>query len=250
MADIINTGDQHTTAQLATITPELGDVLYDKTKHTLVVGDSETKGGNPMAKEDDLCLSENENDTLIYCRSNNWDDIRVPVFSTNKGGTKDPDFVKVLDDGVASQGVFTYAFDKLTEEELYFAVQLPHGWKLESDIEPHVHWMPKTSGPGSVSWGLEYSIAKIGTVFPGTTIIYGNETHVVESLVENKHYLTDLGFIDMTGVDLVSAMIMCRVFRDATGAGETDDYDDDANLLEIDFHYQIDSVGSGTEYIK
>jgi len=41
-------------------------------------------------------------------------------------------------------------------------------------------------------------------------------------------------------------MLLCRVFRDVAN----DDFDDDAFLFEIDFHYQIDSLGSRTEYIK
>ena len=39
-------------------------------------------------------------------------------------------------------------------------------------------------------------------------------------------------------------MIICRVFRAATGAGKTGDY------AEVDFHYEIDSFGSDSEYIK
>ncbi len=42
-------------------------------------------------------------------------------------------------------------------------------------------------------------------------------------------------------------MIICRVFRAATGAGKTGDY---VALLEVDFHYEIDSFGSDSEYIK
>jgi hypothetical protein len=45
-------------------------------------------------------------------------------------------------------------------------------------------------------------------------------------------------------------MLVCRLFRDAAGVGGTDDYDDDAGLLEIDFHYEIDTIGSRTETAK
>lgn len=60
MADIINSGDQHTTAQLNTITPSIGDVLYDKTKATLVVGDGKTKGGNPQVSENAIQTLSNK----------------------------------------------------------------------------------------------------------------------------------------------------------------------------------------------
>lgn len=54
----------------------------------------------------------------------------------------------------------------------------------------------------------------------------------------------------MTGVNTVSSMLACRLFRDATGAGGTDDLDNDAGVLEFDFHYEIDTMGSRSEYLK
>ena len=74
-----------------------------------------------------------------------FDDLRVPVTSATKGGTKDPGFtVYKKDVGDTSQGVFLYWFDKLAEEELYFTAQFPHTWD-GGDITPHVHWVPKTT---------------------------------------------------------------------------------------------------------
>jgi hypothetical protein len=197
-----------------------------------------------MRPGDDITLS----DTV-------WDDLRVPALSTKSGGSKIPGTSKLVDDGSGSQGILTYVFDKATEEELYFAVQMPHAWKFETAIHPHVHWTPVADGAegAKVSWGLEYSVAKIGTTFPDSTIIYGDTATPNEDLIANRHYLTEIGDgsgISMTGVDSVSPMILCRIFRDATGAGGTDDYDDDAALLEIDFHYEIDALGSRDEYTK
>jgi hypothetical protein len=181
-----------------------------------------------------------------------WDDLRVPVFSTTRGGAKDPDIAKVLDNGAGSQGVVTYLFDKAVEEELYFTVQIPHTWKYGTDIKPHVHWMPVADGAAGskVCWGLEYSLSEHGATFQNTTIIYGDEHIPIETLVADRHYVNSLGTISMAAVDSLSAMLICRIFRDATGTGGTDDYDNDSALLEIDFHYQIDSQGSRFEYIK
>lgn len=179
-----------------------------------------------------------------------WDDLRVPVLSTKLGGTKDPDLAKVFDNGSSSQGVFSYLFSATTEEELYFAVQLPHGWKYESSLHPHVHWFPTANGSAGqkVSWGLEYVLGKIGSVFGNTTIIYGDTPIPDETLVANTHYLTEFPEISMTGITDVSAMLLCRVFRDAAGSGGTDDYVNDVALLEIDFHYESDRIGSDNEY--
>jgi len=179
-----------------------------------------------------------------------WDDLRVPTTSTRKGGSKDPDFRKILDNGDGSQGVFAELFDASSEEELYFAVQLPHKWKQGSDLDVHVHWSPVSTGSGAVCWAMEYSFAEIGDTLPATVIVSGNVTIPNESLVADRHYLTEIGTIDMSSIDSVSSMVICRIYRDATGGLKTDDYASDAALLEVDFHYQIDSMGSDTEYTK
>lgn len=180
-----------------------------------------------------------------------WDDLRVPVTSTKLGGTKDPNFAKIIDNGSGSQGLFAYLFDATTEEEVYFACQLPHGWKYETSIHPHVHWSPVANGSAGqkVCWGLEYSIQSINGLFGNSTIIYGDSiSGNADPLIADTHYLTPLPEISTTGIDSVSAMILCRLFRDATGSGGTDSYAADVALLEFDFHYELDRIGSSNEY--
>ena len=155
--------------------------------------------------------------------------------------------------GAGSQGVFLWWFDKAAEEELYFAVQLPHSYKLGTDIHPHIHWVPKANGAAGkvVSWGLEYTIALQGVTFPNTLIISANAHLPADaSLVASRHYYTEFGEINGAGITTLSAMIVGRIFRDATGALKTDDYDNDAGALEIDFHFEIDRPGSRSENLK
>ncbi len=149
-----------------------------------------------------------------------------------------------------SRGVILKYFSPDIENELYFEAQLPHRWKEGSDLEVHIHWIPNDDGSGTndVRWGMEYTWSNIGSVFGDTSTIYGEENHLAETLVKNKHYLTELGTIDGTGMG-ISSMLSCRVFRDAENAN--DDYTNFAGLLEIDFHYQIDQpTGSRQEYVK
>lgn len=49
-----------------------------------------------------------------------WDDLRIPISATKLGGSKDPTFSQVLNDGAGSQGVFAYVFSASQEKELYF----------------------------------------------------------------------------------------------------------------------------------
>jgi hypothetical protein len=184
-----------------------------------------------------------------------WDDERVPVTSLAKGGVSDPGFAAWKKNaGGTSLGVFIYWFDKTTEEELFFALQIPHSWKEGSTIYPHVHWIPKTNGAvgSKVCWGLEYTVQSLGGVFGTTTIIHGNTAILNETPVADKHYLTRLNGetgIVMTG-QTISCMLHGRFFRDAGSVLATDDYDDDAGLLEIDFHIEKDTNGSRTETTK
>lgn len=174
-----------------------------------------------------------------------WDDIRVPVTATKAGGSKDPGFEKLKDNGSGSQGVFTYMFSPTAEEELYFSVQVPHNYKYGTNFHPHVHWAPTTTNTGDVVWGLEYTLAEISGTLGNTTIIYGTDAGDGTAY---KHQLVDLTEIDGSAIDSVSMMMICRVFRNAAATEDT--YTGDAALLEIDFHYEIDSLGSDTEYAK
>jgi hypothetical protein len=73
-------------------------------------------------------------------------------------------------------------------------------------------------------------------------------THIPadENVVAGRHYLTSFGPITASSIqDGLSSMLVCRVFRDAGNA--TDNYEHDAGLLEIDFHYATNRPGSKGE---
>jgi hypothetical protein len=182
-------------------------------------------------------------------KATTFTDLVAPVNATTRGGSKDPDFNKLFDNGSGSQGVFAFDFDQSIEEELYFMVQMPHSWKIGSDIHPHVHWTAKSNvGATAVRWGLEYTWVNVGATFPNTTIIYGSTPIPIASPVTaGKHSITPLTSISGAGKEL-SSILVCRVFRDASHAGDT--YTSDATLLMIDFHFEEDSFGSNTQYSK
>lgn len=166
-----------------------------------------------------------------------WEDLRIAATSTNIGTANAPAFAKLLDDGAGSQGCYTYLFDAAAEEELFFAVQLPHSWLEGSDIFAHVHWVPTTANAGNVVWGLEYSWANIEGVYANSVL-----TTVTDSTdsTAKKHIMSNFPVIAGAG-KTASSMILCRVYRKAADAADT--YANDAALLEIDFHYRVSRVG-------
>jgi len=148
-----------------------------------------------------------------------------------------------------SRGVILKYFSPDNENELYFDVQMPHEWVLESDIRPHLHWVPNADAlPGErCRWGLEFVWTNAGEVFGDTTLIYANDNVLSEDPIKNKHYISEFGFIPGAGKTL-SSMLVCRIFRDATNIDDT--FSDFAGLLEVDFHYLIDMLGSREEFVK
>jgi hypothetical protein len=61
----------------------------------------------------------------------------------------------------------------------------------------------------------------------------------------NTHALSEFPIIDMTGYT-VSAIIAWQLRR----TGNTDAYSGTTRLFELDFHHQVDTLGSTTEYVK
>jgi len=115
-------------------------------------------------------------------------------------------------------------------------------WKYETEFRPHAH-VQCFGGTGTPVFGLEYSFAKIDNAFGNTTTIYTNS--IMGDTTEKNHIMLVFPAIDMTGIDTVSAMIQCTLFR-----ASTDTYTGGVGLLEFDWHYFSDSGGSRQEYYK
>ena len=168
-----------------------------------------------------------------------WEDMRVPLSSlvVGPGAANAPGFTKVRDNGAGSTGVSTWLFDASQREDLYFACQMPHAWREGSTCYFHFHWMPTTSGAGTVVWGIEYTWANIDAVMGNTTVAVTGDAAAGTAWT---HQMTNAITLTATG-KTASSMLLCRVYRDAASPG--DDYAADAALLEVDFHYLVDKLG-------
>lgn len=173
-----------------------------------------------------------------------YEDLRVPLTGVRVGPSRPPAF-GIFRTGGSTDGVRSWLFDAGTEEQLFFAAQVPHSHKRGTDLFPHVHWSPTSTSAGVVRWGLEYTIQDINSVFPLTTIIYGNSVAVGGTGTENQHIFTALSTIDFSTLTGPSVMLVCRLFRDASSTADT--YPDDAAGHEFDFHYLVDRLGSVTQ---
>lgn len=128
------------------------------------------------------------------------------------------------------------------------SIQYPHKAKADGKIYPHIHWEQDSND--AVVFELQYRIQ--GNNQPKNTAwanMVGNTTDSVFPYISGTlNQITQFkdgsgnAYIDMTGAG-ISATIQFRLTR-------TDNINTDVLATFFDFHYEIDSDGSKTEYSK
>jgi hypothetical protein len=184
-----------------------------------------------------------------------WEDLMVFPDATTKGGSNPPLWGGATSSAFkkngSSQGVFLWMFSASTEQELYFIVQIPHSYKAGSDLHPHVHWTTTTGTPSgtNVVWGLEYNIVALGGTFSNTTILTSNTiiSAIGTPTGTGQHLKTAFGSVSGTNIGISSVMI-CRLFRAVSDPSDT--FANEVGLLGFDIHYEKDTEGSRTEFMK
>ena len=182
-----------------------------------------------------------------------WNDLMVFPDATTKGGSNPPVWGPAFKKNAAgtSQGVYLWMFSPTVEEALYITVQIPHDYKVGSDLHPHVHWTTATGTPSgsNVVWGLEYTLVAVGGTFPNTVIITSN-TLIPECGTPTgtgQHLISPFSAVSGAGLG-ISSVIICRLFRAAGDAADT--FPAAAGLLGFDIHYEQDTQGSRDEWTK
>ncbi|MDA3821701.1 MAG: hypothetical protein PF450_03675 [Bacteroidales bacterium] len=203
-------------------------------------------GTNGLAIEADGTIRADGDATI-------WEDLRVPLSSAKKKDATKYTWITGL------SGPKVDWFSDSDDNEMYFVAQLPHTYKEGTDIYAHIHWIGKSNKTGATRprFGLEYAWVNLGETISGYTSIHGNLVKPTSTtdIVALTHYITpfdenvelDTGGIDGSGKK-ISSMLVCRVFRDTGDTG--DNYTDDVGLLEIDFHFEVNTMGSRMEYSK
>jgi hypothetical protein len=173
-----------------------------------------------------------------------WDDIRIVPGSFDRPGSADPAIVGLTPGG---SGTTTFFFEFAKDDLASFYVQLPHSYKLGSDIKVHIHWTPGNRGneenATTVGWKIDYSWASINSAFGVMATLDLSDAC---DGTDWKHQMTP--DVTITGTDKgISSMLVCNVKRTDTGTDDT--WAGTASgslplLLEVDFHFEMDSLGS------
>ena len=181
-------------------------------------------------------------------RNSQWDDMRILPTSFDFAGNADPVVVSYQPGG---SGTTFRLYEFAKDDEAFFTIQIPHAWKSGTNLWPHVHWTPGARGNEEsgavVQWAMDYSIATIGGVFYASKTI--SLAHACTG-TDHYHEITGGGSIGMAGIG-ISAMILGRLYRASTGdTWESTSSGQLPLLLELDLHFEVDSIGSDEERSK
>lgn len=163
-----------------------------------------------------------------------WDDLRFPATRIRQGATQKPDF------DTTNLGLI---FPQDDDTEIaYIIAQMPHAWKLESALKPHIHYVQDEAQ--EPVFKIDYRWYKNGEDPTGSfTTITSNHfvfTYSSGSILQ----IVSFPEIDATGIDTVSSILDIKLYRDDNIVSG------DVLVKEFDIHYQIDSDGSRLEYAK
>lgn len=177
----------------------------------------------------------------VIWRDETWDDMRIVPGSFDRPGASDPTITSYTPGG-SGTATYLYQFDKTNI--VSFTVQLPHSYAQGTDMHVHAHWTPGANGAtesgNTVGWKLDYSWANINGVFGTMQTVDLSDTC---DGVNHKHQMTPDVLIK--GNDRhISSMLICNFKRTDTGADDTWTNATGPLLLEIDFHFRQNSLGS------
>ncbi len=197
------------------------------------------KAGNVSAGN----YTEFEADGTMVAHGNaaTWDDMRIIPGAFVFAGLNDP---TIVDWQPGGSGTTFKVYEFATSNQAFFTVQVPHGYKEGSNLSVHIHWTPGTRGneeaDKTVAWKLDYSWANIDGTFGVSATADMTDTCTG---VDHAHLMTPAVDIPGTG-KTISSMLVGRIYRDTGDSWVGTLSGQRPILLEIDFHFEQDTIGS------
>lgn len=192
-----------------------------------------------QANSDTLLLTGNR----VRLENVAWDDLRIIPSAFDFAGNADP----VLVNWTPGGGVTFRAWEFAPGDQAFVLVQLPHNRKPGTNLHVHIHWTPQARGNEetgkTVAWKIDISGASLGSAFPAASTY--DMTDICTG-TDHLHEMTPSVIVPGAALGL-SAMLACRVYRDAGDDWVTNTSGNLPLILEVDFHYEIDRLGSDNE---
>ena len=141
-------------------------------------------------------------------------------------------------------------YDDTTDESVFKHVELTHRYAAAGLIHVHLDYFvdvgPVDGTVDNLSWGLEYKKISIGDVFTfasGTTLVYAAD--VVTQGNNKKTHQSDALSLTTTGF-VAGDIVLMRIFRDASGTGNTDNVSGDVRVFDYHIEFLVDKLGEAT----
>jgi hypothetical protein len=169
-----------------------------------------------------------------------WDDLRFPSQGINPAGAVDAPAVETTLTGYPGTLLFSGSADNV----IAGVAQMPHAWRVGSDIYPHIHWSKPVGSASAVTWQLYYRIlgypgeahgALVGPI--AGTLVAGDQA------TSNEMLITSFGAIVMTG-QRESTCLNWQLRR----LGSTDADNGTARMFEFDIHFQHEKSGTPEQF--
>lgn len=137
-------------------------------------------------------------------------------------------------------------------DRVYCSLQIPHDLYIPTSgnviFRPHVHWtfVAEPTTGRTVIWELRYIVAKPNATFASSVATLPANPYTTTGSAEVRiHNITSLGDITIAAADLGPSMIfICNL-----GLKDTSTVDSAATgFLSFDFHYQVQPVGTISEF--
>jgi hypothetical protein len=179
-------------------------------------------------------------DGNVWFNDSYWDDMSMPIGVSGKSGSKPPVF---------SETTFAYGYEDqavaLNEQYTFSASELPHGWKLGTNLHCHIHAHPSTTNVGDYNFELCYNWTNIGSIEAAantcTNLIQRTDGNA------NKIYYSEFPSLNGSGKTL-SSTIEFRLKR--LSASTTDTFTGIVYVDSLGCHYEADAIGSRQELAK
>ena len=210
-----------------------GSITISGTNANLIVGGTSYSNVSFIGGITNYIYIDEEGQLSLNGDATVWCDQIVELTSTKVGSNLKPDFYETN---------IGFLFPVADETEiLYGTLEIPHDYKEESNIIPHVHWEQTSSS--TATFKIDYMWVSMGvstTTF--TTIV---TTSVVFPYTSGSiHQIASFPEIDGTG-QTISSILRFRLYRKADNLPA-----EDVLTADFDIHYEIDQIGSNDEYVK
>jgi hypothetical protein len=187
-------------------------------------------------------------DLVLDCGTNKTLELAEVVYDDQQVNLGSVGFGASAPSWTSYKGGEVLSFANNQSNEITFIAQLSHKYKLGTNLDLHVHTVAPDDTAGDVRWQLTYSWADIGSDFPAETTTLATQTIALNSADEHQYFEVDDAVSSASAEAGVSGILICSLTR--LGSDGADTYSNAIYLIALDFHFEIDTIGSRQEVVK